>query len=163
MATREDLFMLLDARDYMWSVACAEIAGFFPVAIREMEHFVATKHNVTSGRLKTLSHNTDLDTIEFTVGVDDGGELLISIPVNILTLSSEDGNEGVITNYLNVTPSAVDDTGSGQKTSSDVRKALEDVQRAFPEMFIDYDRLEEVEEDLKGGKMFRGYAPGVLQ
>ena len=162
MVTREDLFTLLDAREYMWGIASAEIAGFFPTAMEEVKHFIATKHNITAGEVKNLLYVPDTDAIEIWGYAANRGEFSISIPVEILTLSSGDGGEGVVTNYLNVTPSAFGDM-SGPKPTSDVRRALEEMHRVYPDMFIDYDRLEEVEEELKDGTKFRGFYSGAMQ
>ncbi len=158
--TREELFALLEARKYWWYAVCAELADCFPTALEEIESFVETKYH-TTGELVDLMYSSGTDSL--TYQISGNAVVYITIPLDILMLTVGEEGVGVTTNYLNTTPTACIVDGDDEGPTSRVRQELEDVQRAFPDMFIDFDRLEEVNEELRNGVLFRGVTTGVMQ
>ena len=160
--TREDLISLIVKRQRLWLDASVVIANMLPMAWDVIEGYLVETQNVTNLLLNDLQYDPTADVLRYCV-FEEGDTLIFNIPIP-LSLAVDPGEEGEkLFAYLNTLPAAAPEQTEGSTQADKVRNRLKFAMSQHPGMYMDLDRMTELELDSARGEFFKYPVADKLQ
>ncbi len=167
--TRDDIIDMFELRHHQWLVMSVEIAGLFPHAWYALKRRAKVQLAVDDIKLKNISIDANRQVLEYIV-VGGNYEIRAKFPMEML-LEAESNTTGTIDTpdvdiieewetYLEHISPIVSVMFTGTVEEVAHKRVLEQMLRAqqdeHPTMFIDYQRLIDVEMLLKQNRLIKG-------
>jgi len=153
---RDDVIDMLVKRQKMWLEASVVIANLLPDAWDVIEGYLAETHNVTNLLLSDLTFEPSTELLKYSV-FEQGDTLVYHVPIP-LSLAVNPGDEGEkLLTYLNSLPPPPSQQTDGEPITpeSKIRKQLHHTLDLHPGMYMDVDRLTELEIQSTKGQFIK--------
>lgn len=154
--TKEDVINMLIKRRQLWLEASVLIANALPDAWDVVEGYLASTYNITNLLLSELTFEPAAEILRYSV-FEQGDAVVYTVPVP-LSLALDPGKDGEkLVEYLvnlPVNPSEADVIGDTTPETR-YRKQLQLTLENHPGMYMDIDRLTELEIQSAKGELFK--------
>lgn len=153
--TKGEVIDMLIKRQQLWLEASVIIANMLPDAWDVIEGYLASTHNITNLLLSELSFEPSTELLRYSV-FEQGNTDVYTVPVP-LSLAIDPGQDGMkLVEYLtNLPVNPAETSSSDATTESRLRDQLRRTQDQHPGMYMDIDRLTELEIQSKKGQLFK--------
>jgi hypothetical protein len=153
--TKGDVIDMLIKRQKLWLDASVMIANTLPDAWDVVEGYLASTYNITNLLLSELSFEPSTEVLRYSV-FEQGDTVVYTIPVP-LSLAVDPGQDGMrLVEYLTNLPVAPNDADTSDiPPETRYRKQLQLTLEKYPGMYMDLDRLAELEVQSAKGQLFK--------
>lgn len=171
--TRNDLIDLIIRRERMWLDASVAIANMLPEAWDEIESFLA-EENMVNLLLTALKFDPTTEVLEYNI-TEENSSVIVTLPIPLsLAIAPKNGLD-VYLRGLPIEKGAFDELTDAEDYSPEeavaagyldpetmlnqrIRLSLARTQRDHPNMYMDIDRLTDLEIETKKGTLIK-YPP----
>ena len=153
--TKGDVIDMLIKRQKLWLDASVVIANTLPDAWDVVEGYLASTYNITNLLLSELSFEPSTEVLRYSV-FEQGTTTIYTVPVP-LSLAVDPGQDGMrLVEYLTNLPVSPNETDNGDDNpEARYRKQLQLTLEKYPGMYMDLDRLTELEIQSANGQLFK--------
>lgn len=161
--TKGDIINMLVKRQHLWLEASVLIANMLPDAWDIIEGYLASTHNVANLLLSELSFEPSTELLRYSV-FEQGDAVVYTVPIP-LSLALDPGKDGMkLVEYLTNLPTNPGETDPGDSTPEHrYRTQLRRTLDQHPGMYMDIDRLTELEIQSAKGELFKYPVADKLQ
>ena len=151
---KEDVINMLVKRQRLWLDASVVIANMLPTAWEVIEGYLAETQNLTNLLLTDLVYDSTTELLRYSV-FEQGDQMVFHVPVPLsLAVNPGENGEKLIQYFqtLQVPPTEREFPNTQE---SKIKNLLKHTQAQHPEMYMNIDRLTEVELQLQTGELFK--------
>jgi len=151
---KEDVINMLLKRQRLWLDASVVIANMLPITWEVIEGYLAETQNLTNLLLTDLIYDSTTELLRYSV-FEQGDSMVFHVPVP-LSLAIDPGENGErLIQYFQTLQSPSAEREVSNTPESKIRSLLKYTQNQHPEMYMNIDRLTEVELQLQTGELFK--------
>ena len=160
--TKDDVINMIIKRQRLWVDASAVIANMLPVAWDVIEGYLAETQNVANLLLNDLRYDSSTEMLTYHV-FEEGSTIIYNVPMP-LALALQPGLEGEwLAAYFEKLP-PLTNVGQPTDTKEDkIKNQLNYTLQQHPGMYMDVDRLAELEMQQAAGEFFKYPVASRLQ
>lgn len=142
--SKEDVIEMIIKRQRLWVDASVVIANMLPEAWEVIESYLAETQNLTNLLLNDLKYEATSEMLTYCV-FESGGTMIYSVPVP-LGLALNPGFDGeYLIEYFNKLPKPTNTDKLPETKEEKIKFQLEFTMQQHPGMYMDIDRLVELE------------------
>lgn len=165
--TKEDVVALIIRRQNFWINASVVIANMFPAVWHTLEEYIAGTQGMTDILLMDLQYDPFDEVLVYDITERDGDRhVKVPIPLS-LVIKSDDCGKDVFEHLCSLpipTSESDDDEFAPAHTPLDkIKRKLRQTMKDHPGLFLDIDRLAELELQAANGKFFKYSIAETLQ
>lgn len=154
--TKDDVLDLFIRRQQLWLEASVMIVNLLPAVWDVIEDFIAEHQNATNLLLNDLKYDPTTMLMHYSV-FEKGSTVVFNIPIPLSLAVDAWMDEGLtLREHLEKLPRPVADVASNPDTQeARIKSQLHATLTQYPDMYMDIDRLTELEMQSAAGKMFK--------
>ena len=160
--TKEDIISMIIKRQRLWVDASVVIANMLPEAWDALESYLATTQNLTNLLLTDMKYEPTPEVLTYSV-FEHGTTAIYNVPIPLGLAVNPGLDSEYLVSYLNNLPDLVNDGKVPETQEDKIKNQLQYTLQQHPGMYMDVDRLAELELQSAQGTFIRYAVAQKLQ